>query len=203
MSDRQDKDHEIDLSDISIPINGLPTTTSNPRCASNNKNDGFVYSTATNKNSKGAYQYLYSKTKDSGDYLGIIRGSEASHPLLSIGAIRDLDGADSKNEGIINVLNLKNNSKQIGGSVTSEGDFMYNEGFSSTLTNVKFDVTGKNITTDVDYPVQYTDESGNISFFNKNADVYSDMLTSVRNLPSTGNGSQTPDPKADGEKPSV
>lgn len=178
---RPETNKTIDLGCIEININGLPNSASNIRCKDNNDSkDGFVYTASTSTEDDGkTYQYNYSLNKNSGIYADIIKGAPATDTHRAANAIRN--AGDTKSEAIINANTVWGGNQQFSGHTTKNKDFIYNEGYSTTLANGKNDAST--------YLVQAgTDEAGNpkyenVSFYDKNTAAYSNQLIAVRQLP--------------------
>lgn len=181
---RPETNKTIDLGCIEINVNGLPNSASNVRCKDNNDSkDGFVYTASTSTEDDGkTYQYNYFLNKNSGIYADIIKGAAATDTHRALNAIRNADTTDKKvSESDINASEVWAGNQQFAGKVTKDKDFIYNEGYSTTLANGKND--------SATYLVQAgTDEAGNpkyenVSFYDKNTAAFSNQLIAVRQLP--------------------
>lgn len=178
-TERPQTNKTIDLNCIKINVNGLPNNSSNIRCSDNNETlDGFVYTCATDVSADGkSYEYLYATNNQAGIYADIIKGAPADDKHRAANAVRN--AGDKKSEAIINAKNVWNSSDQFNGKATASGDFIYNEGYSSTLGNGQNDAAT--------FKVESTDEQGikkteYVSFYDKNTAIYSDQLIAVRQL---------------------
>lgn len=179
VSQRPQTDKTIDLDCIKININGLPNDASNARCADNNENkDGFVYTSSTYTDDDGAsYKYNYAINKESGVFADIIKGAPATDVHRAANAIRN--AGDTKSEAIVNAKKVWGNNAQFNGRSTPTNDFIYNEGYSSTLGNGANDAQTFQVqSTGTDGQVKYE----NVSFYDKNTAAYSNQLIAVRQL---------------------
>ena len=176
---RPQTDATIDLKCIAIDVNGLPNSASNPRCTLNNGSaakDGFVYTSSTYTDDDGVtYKYNYDINKQSGIFSDIIKGAAADDIHRAANAIRSLN---TKNEGVINAVSAWA-GKQFNGSATKTKDFVYNEGYSTTVGNAQNDKTGINVTGGTSYTITAKDGT---TFYDEQTAVYSNQLIAVRNL---------------------
>lgn len=169
---RSQNNKVIDLDCISINVDGLTNNAGHVRCENNKETeDGFVYTCSTTKNEDGEYEYNYSFTKDNGTTADIIKGADTSDLHRYANAIRNLDGSES----IINANNVwGDTAAQLNGQATASQNFVYNEGYASTLGNATADETTTSLNGTQEYKTR--------NVYDENTNVFSDQLTAVRGL---------------------
>lgn len=202
MAKRPTEDHKIELSCITIDVDGLTTTASNPKCKDwnggedgNGKYDGFIYTCSTKLNDDKSYSYNYSENKEYIDIDKIGGNIDKDRYANCIRNLTDMKG-NNISESTINAKELwaSKAASQFSGNVTQKDNFIYNEG--NNISNDQADTAGDS--GEGHYLKSYykTDDNGEYeldekgqkiiearrNFYDENTKVFSDQLTAVREL---------------------
>lgn len=175
-------DKAIDYDSIAIEVNGRVNGSKTnkgqvSRWDGNTNKDGFIYTSSTQKQEDGSFNYRFTGINMGEDILNI-KGSTSNDPdavFRMASHYRD----DASDEGIVNFVSAQDDNKTIKGTATEEGNFRYNEG--NALINEDHphpSIDGENTLPNLGSG--YSSEK--TSFFNLNAYTWVDELRTVRNL---------------------
>ena len=175
-------DKKIDFNSITIDVNGRVNGNKVnkgqvSRWSDNINKDGFIYTSSTEKQQDGTFNYKFTDINMGENMLNILgaTGKDADAAFRIATHYRD----NTKNEGVINSVSALDDGKSIKGKTTDNNNFRYNEGNALTNEEVPHpSIDGTNSLSKLGEG--YSDDQ--LSFYDKNAYNWVEEVRSVRNL---------------------